>query len=91
MGRGVPDARFGASNLIVEGDLAAGTRTSAAPTWARSRACQPVEVTGVRMGRLGEDGRPIEHWAGNEMMSLMQQLGLPPRWPGRQRAKAALR
>jgi hypothetical protein len=30
------------------------------------------------MGRLSDDGRPLEHWIGNEIGALMQQLGLAP-------------
>lgn len=39
-----------------------------------------VDVLGLHMGRLSDDGRPIEHWIGNEMMMMMmmQQLGLAP-------------
>jgi predicted ester cyclase len=77
-----PDVRFEISNVIVEDDLAAwqarliGTNTGSLmgmPPTGKS-----VDITGVQMGRLSSDDRPIEHWAGNEMLMLMQQLGLVP-------------
>jgi predicted ester cyclase len=75
-----PDGRFELSNVIVEGDLAAwqprfiGTNTGS--LMGMSPTGKPVDVLGLHMGRFSEDGRPIEHWVGNDMMLLMQQLGL---------------
>jgi predicted ester cyclase len=81
-----PDGRFELSNIIVEGDLAAwqprfiatntGSLMGMPPTGKR------VDVLGLHMGRLSEDGRPIEHWTGDEMLILMQQLGLAPDMAG---------
>jgi predicted ester cyclase len=77
-----PDARFEVSDIIVEGDQAAwrsrlsGTNTGSLmgmPPTGRA-----VDVSAVHMGRLSADERPIEHWTGNDMISLMQQLGLVP-------------
>jgi hypothetical protein len=34
------------------------------------------------MGRLSEDGRPLEHWIGNEMLGMLQQLGVAPEMAG---------
>jgi len=77
-----PDGRFEVSNIIVEGDLAAwqprfvGTNTGSLmgmPATGKS-----VDVTGLHMGRLGDDDRPIEHWIGNDMLLTMQQLGIVP-------------
>lgn len=77
-----PDAKFELSNVIVDGDLAAwqprltGTHTGSLmgipPTGKR------VDVTGLHMGRLSDDGRPIEHWTGNDMLLMLQQLGVAP-------------
>jgi predicted ester cyclase len=81
-----PDAHFSVSNIIVEGDRAAwlahmqGTNTGSlmgmAPTGKH------VDVSAVHMGRLSDDERPIEHWTGNDMIMLMQQLGLMPAMAG---------
>ena len=77
-----PDGRFAVSNVVVEDDMAAwqvrfrGTNTGSLmgmPPTGKS-----VDVPGVQMGRLSDDGRPIEHWNGNDMLILMQQLGLIP-------------
>jgi predicted ester cyclase len=77
-----PDGRFELSHVIVEEDLAAwqshftGTNTGSLmgmpPTGRR------VQTRGVDMGRMSDDGRALEHWSGNEMGELMQQLGLMP-------------
>jgi predicted ester cyclase len=81
-----PDAEFGISNVIVEGDLAAwqprfgGTNTG--PLMGMPPTGRKVDVVGLHMGRLSEDGRPIEHWDGNDMLLLMQQLGLVPEMAG---------
>jgi predicted ester cyclase len=81
-----PDARFEVSNVIVEEDLAAwqvrltGTHTGSlmgVPPTGKS-----VDVVGLHMGRLSEDGRPLEHWIGNEMLGMLQQLGLAPEMAG---------
>jgi predicted ester cyclase len=37
-----------------------------------------IDVLGLHMGRLSDDGRPIEHWVGNDVLLMMQQLGLAP-------------
>jgi predicted ester cyclase len=81
-----PDARFSVSNIIVEGDYAAwqahleGTNTG--PLMGMPPTGKHVEVSGVQMGRLSDDERPIEHWTGNDMIVLMQQLGLVPDMAG---------
>jgi predicted ester cyclase len=81
-----PDAEFGISNIIVEGDLAAwqprfsGTNTG--PLMGMPPTGRRVDVVGLHMGRLSEDGRPIEHWDGNDMLLLMQRLGLVPEMSG---------
>jgi predicted ester cyclase len=77
-----PDGKFELSNIIVEGDLAAwqprfmGTNTGSLmgmPATGKS-----IDVLGLHMGRLSDDGRPIEHWVGNDVLLMMQQLGLAP-------------
>jgi predicted ester cyclase len=81
-----PDARFEISNVIVEGDMAAWqahmTGTHTGPLMAIPPTGRSVDVTGLHMGRLSPDGRPLEHWIGNEMLELMQQLGLVPDMAG---------
>jgi predicted ester cyclase len=82
----LPDARFELSNVIVDGDLAAWqvrqTGTHTGPLMGIPPTGRSVEVLAVHMGRLSEDGRPLEHWTGNDMMALMQQLGLVPEMAG---------
>jgi predicted ester cyclase len=77
-----PDGRFELSNIIVEGDLAAWqprfTGTNTGPLMGMPPTGKPVDVLGLHMGRLSEDGRPIEHWVGNDMLLMMQQLGMVP-------------
>jgi predicted ester cyclase len=77
-----PDARFDIYNVIVEDDLAAWqprmTGTNTGPFAGMPPTGKRVDVLGLHMGRLSADGRPIEHWSGNEMGQLMQQLGLVP-------------
>ena len=77
-----PDARFEVSNIIVEGPTAAwqsrlvGTNTGSLmgmPPTGKS-----VDVTAVHMGRLSDDDRPLEHWTGNDMLIMLQQLGIVP-------------
>jgi predicted ester cyclase len=81
-----PDARFSVSNIIVEDDYAAwrahlrGTNTGSLMGMAPTG--KTVEVSAVHMGRLSDDERPIEHWTGNDMVMLMQQLGLMPAMAG---------
>lgn len=77
-----PDGRFELSNVIVEGDLAAWqprfTGTHTGPLMGMPPTGKPVDVLGLHMGRLSDDGRPIEHWVGNDMLLTMQQLGVAP-------------
>jgi predicted ester cyclase len=77
-----PDAHFELSDIIIEGDLAAWrprlTGTNTGSLNGMPPTGKHVDVTGLHMGRLSEDGRPIEHWSNNEMMALLQQLGVIP-------------
>jgi predicted ester cyclase len=81
-----PDAKFELSNVIGEGDFAAwqarfvGTNTG--PLLGMPPTGQTIDVVAVSMGRRSEDGRPIEHWTGNDMLMIMQQLGLVAEMPG---------
>jgi predicted ester cyclase len=81
-----PDARFEVANVIVEGDMAAWqvhmTGTHTGPLLAIPPTGKSLDVHGLHMGRLSEDGRPLEHWIGNEMLAMMQQLGLVPDMAG---------
>jgi steroid delta-isomerase-like uncharacterized protein len=77
-----PDAHFEVSNVIVEGDTAAWqarlTGTNTGSFAGMPATGKPIDVTSVHMGRLGDDGRPLEHWTGNDMLQLLQQLGVVP-------------
>ena len=81
-----PDATFEISNVIVEGDLAAwvtrfrGTNTG--PLMGMPPTGKSVDVQGLNMGRIDDEGRPTEHWTGNDQFQLMQQLGLIPEMAG---------
>jgi predicted ester cyclase len=81
-----PDATFELSIIIGEGDFAAwqarlvGTHTS--PLLGLPPTGKPIDVVAVSMGRRSADGRPIEHWTGNDMLMIMQQLGFAPELPG---------
>ena len=77
-----PDGRYAVSNIIVEGDWAAwqvrftGTNTGSLmgmPPTGRS-----VDVLQVHMGRLNAEGKPAEHWTGNDMLAALTQLGVVP-------------
>src|SRR5438067_3615492 len=63
-----PDAQFGATHIIVEGDLAAWQATFTGTNTGSLMGMPPtgkrVDVVGLHMGRISEDGRPIEHWMG---------------------------
>jgi predicted ester cyclase len=75
-----PDGKFELSNIVIEGDLAAwqprfmGTNTGS--LMGMPATGKAIDVLGLHMGRLSDDGRPIEHWVGNDMLLMMQQLGL---------------
>ena len=77
-----PDARFEVSNVIVEGDWAAWqtrfTGTNDGPLMGMPPTGKPVDVMQVHMGRLTAEGRPAEHWTGNDMLALLTQLGVIP-------------
>jgi predicted ester cyclase len=81
-----PDAKFELFSIIGEGDVAAwqsrltGTNTGA--LLGLPPTDKTIDVLAVNMGRRAEDGRPIEHWTGNDMLLIMQQLGLAPDLPG---------
>jgi predicted ester cyclase len=81
-----PDARFEVSNIIVEGSLAAWqarlTGTHTGSLMGMPPTGKAVDVAAVHMGRLSDDERPIEHWTGNDMISLLQQLGIVPEMAG---------
>lgn len=77
-----PDGHFVVQNVIVEGNLAAWqprfTGTNTGSLMGMPPTGKAVDVLGLHMGRLNENGRPIEHWVGNDMLLMMQQLGLAP-------------
>jgi predicted ester cyclase len=81
-----PDGRFEVSNIIVEDDMAAWqprfTGTNTGPLMGMPPTGREVDVLGLHMGRIAEDGRPIEHWVGSDMLVTMQQLGLVPEMSG---------
>jgi predicted ester cyclase len=77
-----PDAHFEVSDIIVEGPMAAWrarfTGTNTGSLNGMPPTGKQVDVPAVHMGRLADDGRPIEHWTGNDMVILLQQLGVVP-------------
>jgi predicted ester cyclase len=77
-----PDSRFEVSNIVVDGDLAAWqarfTGTNSGSLAGMPATGKAVDVLAVHMGRINEEGRPIEHWTGNDMLAMLQQLGLAP-------------
>ena len=77
-----PDARFEVSNIVVEGDQAAWqvrfTATNTGSMMGMPPTGKAVDVLGIHMGRLADNGQPIEHWTGNDLLVMMQQLGLVP-------------
>ena len=81
-----PDGKFELSNVIVEGELAAWqprfTGTNTGSLMGMPPTGKPVDVLGLHMGRLSDDGRPIEHWVGNDVLMMMQQLGIAPQMAG---------
>jgi predicted ester cyclase len=81
-----PDGRFEISNVIVEGDLAAWqarfTGTNQGPLMGMPPTGKSVDVLGLHMGRIDSEGRPVEHWTGNDQLLMMQQLGLVPQMTG---------
>ena len=81
-----PDGRFEVSNVIVEGDLAAWqarfTGTNEGPLMGMPPTGKSVDVLGLHMGRIDAEGRPVEHWTGNDQLLMMQQLGLVPQMTG---------
>jgi len=87
-----PDSTFEISNVIVDGDPAAWqthmTGTHSGPVMAIPPSGRAVDVRGLHMGRLSADGRPLEHWIGNEMLQMLQQLGACPTWQARQRSES---
>lgn len=81
-----PDGRFEVSNVIVEGDLAAWqarfTGTNEGALMGMPPTGRSVDVVGLHMGRIDAEGRPVEHWTGNDQLLMMQQLGLVPQLAG---------
>jgi predicted ester cyclase len=77
-----PDGRFELANVIVDGDMAAWqprfTGTNTGPLMGMPATGKSVDVLGLHMGRLSDDGRPIEHWVGNDVLLMLQQLGMAP-------------
>jgi predicted ester cyclase len=77
-----PDAHFSVSDVIVEGQTAAWlsrlTGVNTGSLMGMPPTGKAVDITAVHYGRLSDDDRPIEHWTGNDMIVMMQQLGLMP-------------
>jgi predicted ester cyclase len=77
-----PDARFTVTQVIVEDDMAAwrarfvGTNTGS--LMGMPATGKAVDVEALHMGRLSADDRPVEHWTGNDMLAMLQQLGIVP-------------
>jgi predicted ester cyclase len=81
----LPDAHFEVYDFVIQGDRAAWrsrlTGTNTGSLMGMPPTGKPVDVEAVHMGRLGEDDRPIEHWTGNDMLVMLQQLGIAPSAP----------
>ena len=77
-----PDAHFEVSNIIVEGDWAAWqtrfTGTNTGSLLGMPPTGKSVDALQVHMGRLNAEGKPGEHWTGNDVLAVMTQLGVIP-------------
>lgn len=81
-----PDTQFEVSNIISDGDLAAWmvrfTGTNSGSLMGMPPTGKKVDVTGLNMGRINAEGKAVEHWTGNDVVQLLQQLGLMPQQQG---------
>jgi predicted ester cyclase len=77
-----PDAHYECYSIIVDGPVAAWRArfrgTNSGSLMGMPPTGKSVDVESVHMGRLADDDRPIEHWTGNDMLLMLQQLGLAP-------------
>jgi predicted ester cyclase len=77
-----PDAHFDVENVIVEGDWAAWqvrfTGTNTGSLNGMPPTGKPVDVLGLHMGRLNAEGKPAEHWTGNDILVMLTQIGAIP-------------
>jgi predicted ester cyclase len=79
----VPDRQVTIEDIIAEGDRVVvrcrmtGTNRGGLP-WAQADANgNPVDMEWISIYRLRDD-KVAEHWAINDMMRLVQQIGAPP-------------
>ena len=77
-----PDAHFECYSIIIEGDMAAWrsrlTGTNTGSLMGMPPTGKAVDVEALHMGRLSDDDRPLEHWTGNDLLVMLQQLGVVP-------------
>ena len=77
----VPDVHCELSNVVVEGDTAAwlvhttGTHTGDGLGFPATG--KPFRTVSANMGRF-QDGRAVEHWAEQGMLSMLVQVGILP-------------
>jgi steroid delta-isomerase-like uncharacterized protein len=80
-----PDLRLTIEDQIAESDRVV-TRFTARGTHRGALMGIPatgnsVTVTGISVDRMA-DGKSVESWTSYDLMSMMQQLGVAPRWQG---------
>jgi len=67
-------------NVILQGDWDAWqarfTGTNPGSPNGMPPSGKSVDVLQLHMGRLGADGKPAEHWTGNDVFVLLTQLGV---------------
>jgi predicted ester cyclase len=83
MKQAVPDRRVTIEDIVAEGDRVVvrcrmvGTNLGGLP-WADAQPNgSAVDMEWISIYRLAE-GKVAEHWAINDMMTLVQQIGAPP-------------
>lgn len=80
-----PDARYTVDVMLAEGDLVCergtmvGTHTG--PLMGVPPTGRPVTMTVTNISRI-KDGKIVEHWGQEDMLALLQQLGLAPAMGG---------
>jgi predicted ester cyclase len=83
MRRAVPDRQVTIEEMIAEGDRVmvrcrmVGTNSGGLPWADVSPNGHPIDMQWISIYRIDGD-RVAEHWAINDMMTLVQQIGAPP-------------
>jgi predicted ester cyclase len=76
-----PDVHYTVENVLAEGEMAAGHVTARGTHQGESEAFGPptgnrIDVTGITIERVSEEGKIVEVWTNFDHLGLMQQLGL---------------